>query len=108
MHKTKIIFYGLLHAVATTAYVAAVALLMHNGEALFGATPNKVLTATSFLLLFVVSAAITGSLVFGRPIFWYLNGRKREAVRLAFFTILFLAVVVVAIFLSLVLWNTGV
>lgn len=39
------------------------------------------------LLLFVFSAALTGALIFGRPILWYLDGKKREAILLFFYTL---------------------
>ena len=108
MPNKKIISCAAIHAVLTALYVAAVAFLMSHGETLFGKMPKGTLTSMGFLLLFVVSAAITGALVFGKPVLWYLDGKKREAVRLALFTILFLAVIVFAIFLRLILTNKGV
>jgi hypothetical protein len=48
------------------------------------------------LTLFVFSAALTSALVFGRPIMWYLGGKKKEAFQLLASTlviILLLAVI---------------
>ncbi len=103
MSNKKIIVCAATHAALTALYVAAIASLMTYGETIFGEMPKNVFAPMGFLLLFVVSAAITGSLVFGKPLLWYLDGKKREAVRLAIYTILFLAVIVFAIFLSLAL-----
>lgn len=108
MTNKKIIVCASVHAVLTALYVGTVAFLMSHAETLLGKTPNKALGTAGFLLLFVISAAITGSLVFGKPLLWYLDGKKHEAVRLALFTILFLAVIVFAIFVSLALGNVGV
>ncbi len=89
MNRKPIITYAFLHAVATVVYVALVALIITNSNTLFGKTPS-ILTAMAFLLVFVVSAAITGSLVLGRPALWYFNGNKNEAIKLALYTIAFI------------------
>jgi len=51
---------------------------------------QSVLSAVAFLLLFVVSAAITGYLVFGQPILYYLDGQKKEALGLLGYTVFWL------------------
>lgn len=48
---------------------------------------NKFLDPVLFLLLFVLSAAIVGMLVIGRPTMMYLNGEKKEGVVLFSYTI---------------------
>ena len=59
------------------------------------------------LMLFVFSAAFTGTLVLGRPIVWYLNGKKREALSLLFYTLgVFLAITLIA-FLFLIIIMSG-
>ena len=70
-----------LHALGTVAYVLLVATLMTNGERLFG-EPDGIIGPAAFLLLFVVSVAITGLLVVVTPVRWYLDGRKSEAMQL--------------------------
>lgn len=77
-----------------------VATLLQNGHIIFGEKDNA-LMPIAFLLLFVVSAAVMGILVFGRPILWYLDGKKREAVELSGVTIASLAVITVLVFLTL-------
>ncbi len=39
------------------------------------------------LMLFVLSAAVMGILVFGQPILWYLDGKKQEAISLLMYTL---------------------
>jgi hypothetical protein len=81
------------HALGTVAYVALVGTIMSNGDKLFGDKPDStVLGPISFLLLFVVSASVTGLLVLGTPARWYLDGRKSEAVQLLGTTVGWLAI----------------
>lgn len=87
----KLIKRSLLDALATGAYVTAVATLIRNGERIFGKMDN-ILGPIAFLLLFVISAAITGSLVLGKPVLMYLDGQKKEAIRLFLYTIGWLAI----------------
>jgi hypothetical protein len=52
----------------------------------------------------MISAAITASLVFGRPLLWYLDKRKDEALALAVYTVAWLFVIMLSVF-SVVLVN---
>ena len=102
MNRQTIIKYAFLHAVATVVYVALVALIITNSNTLFGKQPS-ILTAMAFLLAFVVSAAITGSLVLGRPALWYFNGNKNEAIKLALYTIAFICLITLIVLAVLAL-----
>ncbi len=88
-------WHGFLHAVASVAYVAFIAYSISNVQALFG--PNAALppyvAILFFLLTFVISAAIMAILVFGRPVILYFDGRKREAIMLALYTIGFIVLI---------------
>ena len=56
------------------------------------------LAPAAMLLLFVFSAGVTSSLVFGRPVLWYVEGKKQEALSLLFYTLGFLFVITVILF----------
>lgn len=86
----KLIQRGFLNALGTGVYVTAVVTIMQNGEKMFGQI-NNMFAPIAFLLLFVTSAAITGGLVLGKPMLMYLDGAKREAIRLFLYTIGWLA-----------------
>ncbi len=78
-------------AFAVSLYVIAVSSIMSYMPRFFG--PGKadvVLMLAVMFLLLVFSAAVTGSLIFGRPVIWYLEGKKQEALSLLFYTIAFL------------------
>ena len=62
MPKNKIVMPALLNAVLAAAYISLIAFLMMNAEAWFGPAKGP-LGFTAFLLTFVVSAAIIGTLV---------------------------------------------
>jgi hypothetical protein len=57
------------------------------------------------LLLFVTSAAITGFLVFGKPVMLYIDGKKREAVSLLGYTIGILFLITLVVFIFLIAYN---
>lgn len=102
MKGSKIMGYGLLHAALAAAYITMIATIVSNGNELFG-KKDGALSAIAFLLTFVLSAAIMGIIIFGRPILWYLNGAKKEAVQLIFSTIIFLAVITGIVFTVLLI-----
>lgn len=86
--KNSIIKNALIDACATALYVAAIASFLFYAPKVFGPQrADTVLVPIVMLLLFVFSAAFTGVLIFGRPILWYLDGKKKEAVALLFYTL---------------------
>ena len=91
LYMNKLVQRSFFNALGVSVYIAAVATVIRNGEKVFGQMDN-VLGPITFLLLFVISAAITGSLVIGKPVLMYLDGAKREAVRLFLYTVGWLAV----------------
>ena len=86
MTNSKLLVHSLGHAILMMIYASGVAWIMFNGNRLFGGK-DTILTSISVLMLFVVSAAITGSLVLGRPIILYLDGQKRDALKMFAFTL---------------------
>jgi hypothetical protein len=63
---------------------------MQNAEKIFGQM-NNLTGPIAFLSLFVLSAAVTGSLVVGQPALTYVNGDKTGAVKLFIYTLGWLA-----------------
>lgn len=81
-------------------YITVISVFMNYGEELFG-KEDTMLMPIVFLTLFTLSAAIVGSLVFGKPVMLYLDGKKRDAVYLAGATIGFLAVEFLVLLIAL-------
>ena len=98
--KNNPVIRALGHAALAFIYIGAVALFMSNVEETFQNIP-EVLAAMTMLTLFVVSAAVTGSLVVGRPILLYIEGRRAEAVRFFAYTLGWLAFILVFLIVTL-------
>lgn len=94
MKTSTIVGWAALHALVASGYVLLVVnliqIMVPNG-------PDGTFRVAGFLLLFCLSAAIMASLVFGRPVLWYMDGRKKEAINLVLWTILFLFVATVTV-----------
>ena len=90
MTKQKIITYAFLQSAGTFIYISAITWLLFNGEKFLGKVADGFAAPMAMLLLFVLSATITGSLVLGRPIHLYLSGAKKEAFQLLIATLTFL------------------
>ncbi len=96
------IWHPLGHAILTAAYVTGVSLFMSNIEKIFNPDkPDTFLAPLFMILLFVVSATITATLVLGRPILLYHDGRRAEALRFFGYTLLWLVVLLFVVFLVL-------
>lgn len=103
--KNAILKFAGLNALGTALYVVFVASFLSYTPVLFGSVPEKtVFIPIAMLLLLVFSASLTGLLVLGRPIMWYLDGKKKEAVTLFMATLGFLFLLTLLAFLSLALF----
>lgn len=89
--------YALLDAIWTAVYVALVASFMaFAGQ--YAPKEDGFLTPVAMLMLLVLSVAIVGSLIFGRPIMWYVDGKKKDALKLLFWTLGIFFVLTVLVF----------
>lgn len=91
MDKT-LVKRAITNALAIGAYVTTVGLLMSYANHIFG-KGDKLLTPVVVLMLLVLSAAVTGSLLFGQPVMWYMDGKKKQAVQLLGVTLACLTVI---------------
>jgi len=86
-------------ASGTVIYVAFVGLVMMNAEHIFGSMPGPI-NFMAFLLLFVVSATITGSFVLGRPLYLYFSDKKKDALALFGLTLAWLILALIIILIT--------
>ena len=100
MDNSKLLFHGLLFSLGVIVYIVPVSVIMRHGETIFGKMQHF-WGPVGFLMLFTLSAAIVGLLVFGRPAYLFFNGLKRESVKQASYTIGFLFVETVIILTAL-------
>jgi len=86
MKLSSYLLKSFLNALGTFIYVCAIAWFLFNGKDFFGES-KSFLIPVFMLLLFVISASLTGLLVLGEPIHLYMNNMKREAFMLLFATL---------------------
>ena len=89
--------HALGHAILVLLYTSGVAWILFNAQRLFGKV-TSFWGPLALLMLFVVSATIVGTLVLGRPILLYLEGKKDEALRFFAWTVGWLAILTLGIF----------
>lgn len=101
--KINIRYWSFLNALAVVLYIALVTTIIRNGDKFFG-RGDDVIMPIAFLLLFVFSVLITGLLVFGQPLFLFLDGKKKEALIMLYSTTgwLFLALIITFALLAIV------
>lgn len=104
MTKLQLIKISLVNSILASVYISAVSFLMSNGQKLFGKNAG-VLGGIAILLLFVISAAVMGLLILGRPLWLYLDGLKKEAVKLFYLTIAWLILIAAILFISLAIFK---
>ncbi len=102
--KQDILKYSCINALLTALYIVLVGSFFFYVPRHFAFVdkPDTVFAPIMMLMLFVFSASVTGSLVLGRPLLWYLDGKKKEAISLfthtlvIFFFIMLLAFILLA------------
>jgi O-antigen/teichoic acid export membrane protein len=97
---------ALINSILTVVYIGLIASFLFYGKGVFGegeGGDETVLVPIMMLLLFVISAAITGFLVFGRPVLWYLDGKKKEALSLIAYTIGLLVLIALCVIFVLLI-----
>lgn len=103
MNMHDILRKAFLNAIATAAYIVLVVLFVFSLQA-FQGQPETIIIPMAMLMLFVCSAAITGFLVFGRPIMWYLDGKKKDAISLLAHTLGMLFIITIIFFVFMILY----
>lgn len=103
MDNPNLVRRSFLNSLAATAYIAAVALFMFNGEKILGAKEDNFLMPLSMLLLFVLSASVVSGLILGKPILLYLDGEKKEGIRMFIQSVFWLFIFAIAAFVSILL-----
>jgi hypothetical protein len=96
--KKDILKYAFVNAFSTTAYIVVLVSVLFNFPRRFLEDAETILAPIMMLMVFVFSAAITATLVLGRPIMWYLDGKKKEALHLFLYTLAVFFVIILLIF----------
>lgn len=94
MEKIKIVLYSLVHAFAVLAYIMGVVYFMQTVGTWFGGK-DTILSVAPVLLLLVFSVSVMGVLVFGRPVYLFVTGFRREAVEFLIYTMGWMLVILI-------------
>lgn len=101
--KNEITKFSFIDAGLTALYVSSIGFFFFYISKIFAFSKEDTVFAPILMLsLLVFSVALVGSLIFGRPILWYLDGKKKEAVSLLAYTLAFLFVFICLIFAAIV------
>ena len=95
--------WGATHAFGVLTYVFLLAAFFNKASDWFGKVDQKIITPVAALMLFVFSALVVGGLVLGKPLTLYLDGYKKEGVKLLFFTGISLFIFIILVFAVLFL-----
>lgn len=99
MNIYKNAFINSLLAVCYVAFIATAINYLGKLASKFN-LEEEIWGAVIMLLTFVISAAIMGAIVLGRPILWYAEGFKKEAIKLFFYTLGFMVIEVLLLFIT--------
>jgi len=97
MKIKNLVLNSLVNALGIMLYVSLVVALMNHASRLSAKMPGF-LGPVAFLLLFVLSAAVTGTLFLGEPVLFYFNDQKKEAIKLFLYTLGWLILILVLVF----------
>lgn len=99
-YSKNLFLESLLYALGVVVYISFVAIILFNGPSFFG-REMQIFGSIAFLLLFVLSAAIMGLLIFGRPIYLFLHNYRKESITLLLYIIGELVLVTLIVFIEL-------
>jgi len=102
MQNSTLIKKSLINSTLAALYVFVLAFLMSNNKTISKGAP-EFLIGVGMLLVFVISAIVMGYLVLGKPILMYLDGAKKEAVKLFYLTLTWLVLIAAIVFAVLAL-----
>ncbi len=106
--RNNITKYAVINAALTTLYITLISsFIFYVPRALhLNDKPDSVFAPIIMLSLLVFSASVVGLLIFGKPIMWYLDGKKTEALKLLIFTLLTFFILTVSLAISLFIYTT--
>ena len=102
MTKNKILQRAFVDALGVVIYVGFFAWFVNNLHQWLGSAPDGWIGSVFFLMMFIISASVTGSLVLLKPILLFLEGNKKEAIHLFLYTLGFLVLLALVIFSFLI------
>lgn len=97
----KIASRAFIDAILTFLYIVLVASFIYFLGSSFPDSERSIIIPIAMLMLLVFSVALVGSLLFGRPVMLYIDGKKKEAISLLGYTLVIFFVITLFVFLLL-------
>ena len=91
-----------INALGAFVYVTVVGLFVSHASVIFG-PKDTAITPVAVLMLLVFSASLMAVLIFGQPVMWYIDGRKKDALYLLGYTMASLLVLTLVTFVTLLI-----
>lgn len=105
MKNSSLFIRGMLQAGGVLVYVLLLTTFFSQANRWFGETDRDIFSPAAAMMMFVFSALVTGGLVLAKPLMMYIDGQKKEGLKLLFFTGLGLFIFTLLTFLILALLN---
>ncbi|MBU1202772.1 hypothetical protein KKH39_01885 [Patescibacteria group bacterium] len=95
--KTSPAFLGLLQALGVVIYCLIIGFFFSFMAKYGNKEADNILTTALMLTILVFSAAVTGLIVFGRPVYLVMQKKVKEAMNLLGYTFLFLFFIIIIV-----------
>lgn len=86
MKNSTLARWGALNALGVLTYVILLASFFSRANQWFGETDKEIFTPAAAIMLFIFSALLTGGLVLAKPLMLYIDGQKKDGLKLLLFT----------------------
>ncbi len=96
---TQVVKRAFIDAIGTFLYIVLIVGFIYSLQSSIPKADDIILIPIAMLLLFVFSAGFTSSLVFGKPVLLYLEGKKKEAISMVAWTLAFLLIFTIIVFI---------
>lgn len=101
----KLFLLALRNTTLAVIYILTVVLIMENGNKLFGNNSNNIIGALFMLILFSLSAAVVGGLVFGKSIMLFFEKKMSEGLKSAIYSICWLGIYLIITLIGLFIFK---
>ncbi|HET8689921.1 MAG TPA: hypothetical protein VFL81_00575 [Candidatus Saccharimonadales bacterium] len=101
----KLVLTSLRNVVLAGAYIFGISQFMFYGENLFKGVEHTSLMPFMLLLIFVLSVAVVGGLVFGQAVWLFLGNRKLESVKSAIYSVGWLFILTILVVAGLIIFR---
>lgn len=86
MKNSTLLRWSTLNALGVLIYVILLASFFSRANQWFGETDREIFTPAAAIMLFIFSALLTGGLVLTKPLMLYIDGQKKDGLKLLLFT----------------------